>query len=184
MPIFSGILPSMDFIPDKAYTIILQAMAPVVVGFALNRFFPDDSFVLLTGFVLVAVIPLGYFVILTSAIWNEERENDAVPIRSEPLKYKDMSVPEYAVDTLKVTMDVERNFAARLLKDFRSGADIKLTEKYLYDSGLWRQVGGTTLPQLRNFLQDWESRNLLVKRGGRTSTREVRSWKRIEDITK
>lgn len=169
--------------------IIAYSTIPILIGFAIVNY--RQTWYSVMTFIFICInVTYGVFFYLAFMYDDyrrtyEKPEITPQPVR-EPLRYKDMSDPAYQVVTEAVTFDVERNFAAALLRLFKGGADYKLTEQWWWDTGKWQEIGGASKKQMQAFLQDWERRGLLTKANplAKNSTRRVPvgGWRKIDGI--
>lgn len=167
-------------LPPLERIIILAVIPPLVGFFVVNRWQTWEAYVTFFVMQFNSMYGVVTWFALAYADWKRGYQNEPKEPQREQLRYKDMSEPEYAVDTEVVTLDVERNFFAWLGKQLHDGGDYKLTEEWLYKH-IWHGVGGASKPQLQKALQKWEGEGLLKKANplAKNSTRIVGSRRLI-----
>lgn len=161
--------------------IIAYGTVPVLIAFAIVNY--RQTWYSVMMFIVVCLNTFYGIWFYMAFMYEDWKRTESTP-KSEPvreqLKYRDMSEPEYAVDTEVVTLDVERNFFAWLGKQLHDRNDYKLTEDWLYKH-IWHGIGGSSKPQLQKALQKWEGEGLLKKANplAKNSTRVVGSRRLI-----
>ena len=101
--------------------------------------------------------------------WEEtrQRENEASipqPQKHEPLQYNDLNKgTEYALTTNRVTVNVEQQFARELMRMWREGEKVELTEKYWIKGGHWKAIGGTSRETFVEMLSRWDQAGSIAR---------------------